>query len=71
MISNQVWHAVFDTIEQARQSGSLAASVTTARDRYQASVSHPGLLERISSDGRKTIGMFEDEVFRPCDPLAP
>jgi hypothetical protein len=63
--------AVFDTIEQARQNGTLAASVSTARDRYQASSSHPGLLERISSDGLRTIGTFEDGLFRPCDPLAP
>jgi len=62
---------VFASLEKARDNGTLAASVTTAQDRYQASVSHPGLLERISSDGSKTIGMFEDGVFRPCDPLAP
>ena len=58
-------------MEHTRQSGSLAASVSTAQDRYQASSSHPGLLERISSDGLRTIGTFEDGVFRPCDPLAP
>jgi hypothetical protein len=63
--------AVFDTMEQARQNGTLAASVSTAQDRYQASVSHPGLLERISSDGLRTIGTFEDGMFRSCDPLAP
>ncbi|MFZ9752500.1 MAG: TA system antitoxin ParD family protein [Cyanobium sp.] len=63
--------SVFASLEKARDNGSLAASVTTAQDRYQASVSHPGLLERISSDGSKTIGMFEDGVFRSCDPLAP
>ena len=63
--------AVFATLEHARQNGSLAASVTTARDRYQASVSHPGLLERISGDGRQTVGRFENGVFRPCDSLAP
>lgn len=62
---------VFASLEKARDNGTLAASVTTAQDRYQASVSHLGLLERISSDGSKTIGMFEDGVFRPCDPLAP
>jgi ParD-like antitoxin of type II bacterial toxin-antitoxin system len=63
--------SVFDTMEQARQKGSLAGSVTTAQDRYQASVSHPGLLERISSDGIRSVGTFEDGVFRPCDPSAP
>jgi len=63
--------AVFATIEHARQNGSLAASVTTARDRYQASASHPGLLERISSDGIRSIGTFDDGLFRPCDPLVP
>jgi hypothetical protein len=63
--------AVFDTIEQARQNGSLAASVSTALDRYQASATHPGLLERISSDGLHTIGTFEDGLFRPFHSLAP
>jgi len=63
--------AVFDTMEHARENGTLAASVSTARDRYQASASHPGLLERISSDGLRTIGTFEDGLFRPCDVLAP
>jgi hypothetical protein len=63
--------AVFASLEQARQDGSLAASVTTAQDRYQASASQPGLLERISSDGLRTVGTFEDGVFRPCDSLAP
>ncbi len=58
--------SVFDTMEQARRNGSLAGSVTTAQDRYQASVSHPGFLERISSDGIRSVGTFVDGVFRPC-----
>jgi hypothetical protein len=58
--------SVFDTMEQARRNGSLAVSVSTAQDRYQASVSHPGLLERISSDGSRSVGTFVDGVFRPC-----
>ena len=63
--------SVFDTMEQARQNGSLTGSVTTAQDRYQASVSYPGLLERISSDGIRSVVTFENGVFRPCDPSAP
>ena len=53
-------------MEQARRNGSLAGSVTTAQDRYQASVSHPGLLERISSDRLRSVGTFVDGVFCEC-----
>ena len=42
---------VVETVEEGRRRGSLASFVSTASIRYQASASHPGLLERISGDG--------------------
>ncbi len=62
---------VFETVEEGRRQGSLASFVSTASIRYQASASHPGLLERISGDGHPTVGNFVDGVFRPSDPIAP
>lgn len=62
--------SVFACLDAQRQSGNLAASVSTASVRYQACPSRPGLLERIESDGSISVGSFADGVFRPCDPAA-
>lgn len=58
---------VFASLEQARQSGSLAQTVTTAQERYQSSPGRPGLLERISPDGRRVPGRFQNGEFIPID----
>ena len=60
--------AVFAALEGERQAGSLAAAVTTAAPRYQASAAHPGQLERIEADGRVTLGQFSNGVFIPSTP---
>jgi len=60
--------SVFAALDAQRQSGSLAASVSTASVRYQACPSRPGWLERIDSDGSINVGIFEGGVFQPCDP---
>lgn len=62
---------VFASLEQARVDGTLAASVSTATVRYQASSARPGLLDQISSDGSHSVGTFVDGVFRPCDIRTP
>jgi hypothetical protein len=62
--------SVFASLDAQRQSGSLAASVSTSSMRYQACPSRPGLLERIDNEGNRTAGTFEGGVFRPCDPAA-
>jgi hypothetical protein len=59
--------SVFASLDAQRQSGSLAASVSTSSMRYQACPSRPGLLERIDNEGNRTAGTFEGGVFRPCD----
>lgn len=57
--------AVFDELERQREDGTLAASVTNATVRYQASEAHPGRLERIEADGNRTVGLFQDGRFVP------
>jgi hypothetical protein len=54
---------VFATVEADRVSGALADRVTAAPIRYQASTSHPGYLERIDAEGKRTPGRFQDGVF--------
>jgi hypothetical protein len=58
---------VFASLEAQRRSGTLAAGVSTAAVRYQACPSRPGLLERIDSDGHRSVGTFADGVFHPSD----
>lgn len=55
---------VFQALETQRDSGSLAQSVTGSAVKYQASVTHPGLLERIDAHGDVTLGQFMDGEFR-------
>ena len=62
--------SVFASLDAQRQSGSLAASVSTASVHDQACPSRPGLLERIDSNCSISVGTFEGGVFRPCDPAA-
>jgi hypothetical protein len=39
--------------------------VTSATFRYQASNAHPGYLERIDTNGVRTLGRFLDGAFVP------
>lgn len=56
---------VFQALEADRASGKLSATVTSANVIYEASRSHPGLLDRIGEDGERTTGSFENGEFRP------
>ncbi len=59
--------AVFAAVEADRRSGMLSKKATTAAIRYQASRTHPGYLERIDTNGTRTLGTFHDGVFTPCE----
>lgn len=58
---------VFAALERDRKSGALAQSVSQSTVRYQASDSHPGQLEQITTDGTITIGQFKEGVFTPLE----
>lgn len=55
--------SVFQALENDRVRGNLSQSVTNSAIRYQASLSHPGFLERIGRNGECTIGRFEQGEF--------
>ena len=57
--------ALFATLEDRRSLGELAPLVTTAYPRYQASTTHPGYLEQLDAEGRRTVGMFQSGIFTP------
>ena len=57
--------AVFAAVERARTTGALSAQVSQASIRYQASADHPGALERITADGKRTVGHFVNGAFSP------
>jgi hypothetical protein len=54
---------VFQALESDRDSGALSAMVTNSAICYQVSLKHSGYLEKIDSDGRITIGQFENGQF--------
>lgn len=56
--------ALFDALENQRASGSLTDDITSTAIRYQASTSHPGLLEQIDRDGSVTLGQFNNGQFQ-------
>ena len=56
---------VFARLEQARSTHQLSQQVTSVYPRYQASLSHPGLLEQIDAQGHITVGQFANGVFTP------
>ena len=56
---------VFAAVDRDRSSTALAKEVTKAGCRYQACVDHPGYLEQILPDGRRSIGHFRDGSFHP------
>ena len=56
---------VFDSLETIRESGGLAEKVTSAAVYYEASLSRPGLLDRVSSrTGERQTGQFHKGVFK-------
>jgi hypothetical protein len=54
---------VFHSLEAERRRGTLAQTVTDSAIKYQASLTHPGYLERIGQDGNITVGQFKNGEF--------
>ena len=56
---------VIDSLETIRESGGLAEKVTSAAVYYEASLSRPGLLDRVNSrTGERQTGQFQKGVFK-------
>jgi hypothetical protein len=55
---------LFGALEQDRAAAALSGQVTRAGIYYEASVNHPGLLDRVQPDGRRTTGRFSEGEFR-------
>ncbi|MCE2746488.1 MAG: ParD-like family protein [Burkholderiales bacterium] len=59
---------VFDSLEMKRTTGELATEASQSKVRYQASTTHPGMLEQIDAKGKLKIGQFDNGVFKPLKP---
>lgn len=56
---------VFDTLENSRTKGTLSGQVTSAAVYYEASLSRPGLLDKVdSASGKRETGLFLNGEFR-------
>lgn len=58
-------HEVFASLDAGRLSGALTQSISSAKLRYQASTSAPGLLEQVHPDGKVIQGRFLNGQFIP------
>ena len=57
--------AIFNDLENDRTKGLLAKRVTTAKIYYEASVEHPGYLDRVNSITKKRLaGSFKNGEFQ-------
>ncbi len=55
---------VFSKLELNRDSGDLAKSITSTSFRYKASDDYPGMLERITEQGKASVGTFKNGKFK-------
>ena len=56
---------IFNDLENDRAEGLLAENVTSARIYYEASVDHPGYLDRVNSvTNQRQAGTFENGEFK-------
>ena len=56
---------IFNALERDRAKGLLADKVTSARIYYEASVEHPGYLDRVNAvTGKRQAGSFENGEFK-------
>lgn len=55
---------VFGALEHDRAQSQLAPQVTHAATYYEASITRPGLLDRVQSSGRRETGRFVDGEFK-------
>ena len=57
--------AIFNDLETDRVKGLLAKNVTSAKIYYEASVEHPGYLDRVNSiTNKRQTGSFEQGEFK-------
>ncbi len=54
---------ILDEVQMRSASGELSQTIANGKTKYQACVSHPGLLEQIEPDGTVTVGMFKNGEF--------
>lgn len=54
---------VFTSLAIEVSAGTSTKEIQNGSVRYQASTSHPGLLEQISPDGTALVGEFKDGAF--------
>ncbi len=54
---------IFARVEQARAAGTLGQKITQGRTIYEASQTRPGLLDKVTPDGQRQTGRFENGVF--------
>ncbi|MCR2747651.1 ParD-like family protein [Limnobacter parvus] len=59
---------VFGNMDLKRSTGELKAEVSQSKLRYQASTTHPGLLEQVDGKGKIKVGQFDNGVFKPIKP---
>ncbi len=56
---------IFNDLENDRDKGLLAKNVTSAKIFYEASIEHPGCLDRVNSvTGERKTGSFENGEFK-------
>ena len=56
---------VFGNLDMKRSTGELKSEVRQHKVRYQASTTHPGMLEQIDVKGKIRLGQFDNGVFTP------
>lgn len=54
---------IFAAVEKARSGGQLGQQITRGRTYYEASLTTAGLLDRVTPDGQRQTGRFENGVF--------
>lgn len=54
---------VFRVVNARRADGSLGESVSTANVRYEASITQPGMLDKVQLNGERQSGYFKDGEF--------
>ena len=59
---------VLDEVKDRSESGELSQTIANSKIKYQASISHPSLLERIENDGKVTTGIFKNGKFLEVAP---
>jgi len=54
---------IFSAVEKARSSGQLGQQITRRRTYFEASLTMADLLDRVTPDGQRQTGRFENAVF--------